>query len=357
MWKELLDALGHTDEQVRSWRQRLRALRGEVAQVEIVPYRGYGTRDELSLRGRVLVQRQEHADDDESTWENVLDMYRRFASEELPGVRVHARLGEQVQETLTDEEGYFDTRFEPDGAAFAPGWHAVEFTLLEPIDETVNAHGEALVPPDDASFAVISDIDDTVLQTHATSLLRMARTTLLNRAEDRLPFPGVAAFYQALQAGPSGGEANPIFYLSSSPWNLYDLLVEFMALNDIPKGPLILQDYGFDDGKRLKLSHAEHKLVHIRELLDLYPALPFVLIGDSGEHDPELYAQIIEEYPGRIRAVYIRDVSDEPRDGAVQALAQQAAVRGVDLVLTPDSAVAAAHAAKIGLIDPDAFDA
>ncbi|MFN2169325.1 MAG: phosphatase domain-containing protein, partial [Anaerolineae bacterium] len=219
------------------------------------------------------------------------------------------------------------------------------------------ASGATLIPPAAAEFGVISDIDDTVLQTYATDLLKLARTTLLHSAEERLPFAGVAEFYHALQAGPDSRQENPIFYLSSSPWNLYDLLVDFMALNQLPDGPLLLQDYGLDGEKVLKQGHAEHKLTRIRELFALYRDLPFVLIGDSGEHDPELYAQTIREFPGRVRAVYIRDVSDSERDATVTALAAQAAVDGVDLVLVADSAAAARHAARNGLIDPAALPA
>jgi len=123
-----------------------------------------------------------------------------------------------------------------------------------------------------------------------------------------------------------------------------------MALHDIPAGPFFLQDYGFGPHKVLKLSNKAHKLPIIRGLLDFYPDLPFVLIGDSSQQDPEIYAQIIEEYPGRILAVYIRDVRGDARDAEVEALAAAAAADGVDLLLVPDSATAARHAAGLGLI-------
>lgn len=111
-----------------------------------------------------------------------------------------------------------------------------------------------------------------------------------------------------------------------------------------------MQDFGFDPDKALKLSHEQHKLPRIREPLDLHPRLPFIPIGDSGEHDPELYARIVSEYPGRILAVYIRDVSSEARDAQVRALADATAVAGVALVLVADSAGAAADAVARGLV-------
>jgi phosphatidate phosphatase APP1 len=82
-----------------------------------------------------------------------------------------------------------------------------------------------------------------VLQSSVTNFLKMARMVLLGNAHTRLPFEGVAAFYRALQRGASGGEFNPIFYVSNSPWNLYDLLEDFMDVHGVPAGPLFLRDW------------------------------------------------------------------------------------------------------------------
>jgi len=353
MEKKALELLGRADDDLDALNRRLSARLGHGRPLQITPYRGHGTRDTLFLRGRVLAEKETGFEDNNSVWDNVLDMARRFASQERAGVSVLATFQDQVTEAITDDEGYFFFTLEAhDLGSGDEGWHAVDLALAEPDaeGEAVRAMGHALVPPASARFGVISDIDDTILQTHAGDLLQMVRVTLLNDARSRLPFDGVAVFYQALQAGVSGHEGNPIFHLSSSPWNLYDLLVDFMALHDIPAGPLFLQDFGFDPDKTLKLSHEQHKLPRIRELLDLYPELPFLLIGDSGEHDPELYARIVSEYPGRILAVYIRNVSDEARDVQVRALADATAAAGVDLVLVEDSAEAAADAAARGLV-------
>ena len=125
----------------------------------------------------------------------------------------------------------------------------------------------------------------------------------------------MAAFYQALQLGDTGKVFNPIFYVSSSPWNLYDLLTDFMDVHAIPTGPLFLQDFGLDRDKFISADHDEHKITHIERLLDLYPKLPFILIGDSGQADPEIYSTILEKYPTRILAIYIRDIHPEHAAG------------------------------------------
>jgi len=77
------------------------------------------------------------------------------------------------------------------------------------------------------------------------------------------------------------------------------------------------------------------------------------LIGDSGQQDPEIYAQVVRDNPGRIRAIYIRDVSEDRRDTAVRELIRTAETYNVPMLLVPDTVEAAEHAASLGLIDPD----
>jgi phosphatidate phosphatase APP1 len=212
------------------------------------------------------------------------------------------------------------------------------------------------IPTAEAKFGIISDIDDTVMQTHATQLLQMARTVFLGNARTRLPFPGVAAFYRALQAGTAEIPYNPLFYVSSSPWNLYDLLLEFFILQDIPLAPLFLRDWGISRSELLPTGHKGHKLTIIQQLLDFYPSLPFILIGDSGQEDPEIYHHIIQQNPKRILATYIRNVLTDPeRDASIAALAQEAADAGSALILDKDTHIMAQHAAANGWIAAEAL--
>ena len=186
-----------------------------------------------------------------------------------------------------------------------------------------------LTPPPTATFGVISDVDDTILRSYITSVVKMALEMLLKNAYSRVTFPGVPAFYRALHAGSgssdsdSTGDNNPIFYVSLSPWNLYSLLSQFLEINDIPSGPLILRDYSLQTLTSLGGPSPKRKL--IQDLLDMYPELPFVLLGDSGQHDPEIYAEVVRENPGRIRAIYIRDVSGGTDDDRAQEVAALAA--------------------------------
>jgi phosphatidate phosphatase APP1 len=268
------------------------------------------------------------AGDADSRWRNLIRFYKRLESDEVRGARLRAG---QTQ-AVTDREGYF--RIELKGS-FRRGWNDVDLELLHPAPAQATAR--ALVPDPQAKFGLISDIDDTVVTSNVTSKTRMILTAALTNARTRKPFKGVAAFYRALHAG-----VNPVFYVSKSPWNLYAPIVEYLAVQGLPEGPLMLRDFGLRAEK-------EHKRKAIEEILTTYPKLQFVLSGDSGEQDPEIYADIMRRFPARVRAIYIRSVNKK-RISAIQTLALEVAKTGCQLILAEDAETAAVHAAAEGLI-------
>ena len=345
------------EERFDALRFNLKRRFGLLDPFEILPYRGHGTARELFLKGRVLEEAGiTRAGRDDAVWKNILNMARRFASDEVAGARVRASFEGLQVETTADVEGYFEVRFQlPEPLDGAAGWYRVELDLLSPPSPgggRVRSTGQVLVPRG-AQFGVISDLDDTVVLSSATSVLKMAWIVVRNNAHTRLPFEGVAAFYKALQSGADGRCSNPVFYVSSSPWNIYDMLENFLNVHGVPPGPLFLKDWSLTVlGK-----HRDYKIGVIRRLLSTYKDLPFVLIGDSGEEDPEIYLQAVREHPGRIMAVYIRDVASVERDAEVRAMADEARKLGTEMVAVPDTAAAAKHAASIGLIAPAAIAA
>ena len=347
----------------RTW-SRVERRMGWLDPVTIQPFRGYGDGGRARARARVLEETGvEKARPDGGTIDNLIHMFHRFESDEIAGARVRARFKGQDLEVTSDEEGYIETVFEDlDGTS--PGalaWEDIALELLEPYQagqpRPLEVKLPILIPPDDADFAVISDIDDTILKTGATSILRNLRTTLLNSVEQRSPFLGVASFYRALQGGRNGQICNPIFYVSSSPWNLHDFLEAFMQLNSIPIGPMFLRDLGWDQSKFIKSGHGDHKLAAIKTLMDFYPHLHFILIGDSGQHDAEIYRTAVDNHPDRVLAVYIRALSEVPeRDLEAQALLDEIERKGVATALCADLTAAAENAADRGWIPSSAVE-
>ncbi|MFN8480357.1 MAG: phosphatase domain-containing protein [Kouleothrix sp.] len=158
---------------------------------------------------------------------------------------------------------------------------------------------------------------------------------------------GVAAFYRALH----GAGTNPLFYVSSSPWNIYDMLSATFALKAFPAGPLSAPQLGLEG--RFELRFGTTTIIrctctHSRNL----PQLPFILIGDSGQEDPEIYREVVQRFPGRILTTYIRNVTpaSATRTAVIQALARELQAQGNTLLLIDDTLGAARHAQTMGWI-------
>jgi phosphatidate phosphatase APP1 len=322
--------------------------------VMIMPYMGYANDQRLVVRGRVLRERTgtvplAHA----SGWRNFMALTRLARSAKVAGATVLARFRSGEHEAVTDDEGYFGF----DIALTRRLARDIEIDLelaAPPVDSrTIVARAPVRVPPASARLGVISDIDDTIVWTHVGNRRRMLWTLARSNAATRKPFTGVAAFYRALHDGAAGDEGNPVFYVSSGPWNLYPALVDFMRINEIPQGPLFLKDWGRHMLTEWR-DHGTHKLAAIREILHAFSHLPFVLVGDSGEQDPEIYRDAVLEFPGRIAAVYIRSVDARNRRiDEIQRVAEQVRDHGSVLLLVDDSRMAAAHAAQCGYLAAD----
>lgn len=308
----------------------------------IEPYLGHGSAEGVVVRGRVL-------DDPPATdaveGEGVVAAVRRtlgrFLTDELPDVPLRVTVAGATAAAVTDPEGYFTVRLRPDPDRLTSPWTSGTVELADAYRGLTGPHTtpvEVLVPAAAATFGVISDIDDTILETGVQRLGRMIRQTITGSALTRTAFPGAPELYRDLAA-----DGNPVFYVSSSPWNLHSFLTAFLRHRRFPPGPVLLRDLlGTAAGR-------EQKAVRIDEVLELHPDLSFVMIGDSGERDPEIYAEAVRAHPGRILAVYIREVRLDPGDGRVEQVTD-AWSEDVPFVLAADSDVVRRHAAGLGLL-------
>ena len=335
---------------------------GWLAPVRPVVYRGHGTDRTIYLTGRVLEEKVVRpAFIDDSARRNLRAMASRFLTPEVPGARLLVRIGSQGKTVIADDEGFFDVRLDlSEPRPSKRTWHEASVEVLWPLAPDQEDHlttGEVLAPQERASFGIISDIDDTILRTEATSILRMLRLVMLSNAHTRLPFEGVGAFYRALRDGADEKRDNPVFYVSTGPWNFYDLLSHFLELQRLPTGPIFLKDWGGLKDVLRGMDHLSHKLEVIRNILKTHPDLSFVLVGDSGQQDAEVYGQVAREFPERVRAIYIRDVKGEVRAGAVNEIADSLRALNVPMLLVSDTVAAAKHASANGLISPNSLPA
>lgn len=328
---------------------------------KIVAFRGYGTSSELYLKGMVIEDKgltKPHYQ--QKVWHNILATVKRFSSDGIAGVRVKIVFGSNTAFTLTDEYGHFSFHLELPGHEHSNykngGWHHVYYELLDQVvanQPTVYARGQVRIVADANRRILVSDIDDTVLISHSTQLLRKLRLMLLKNAHTLLPFPGVAKFYRSLVKGADGQRSYPFFYVSSSEWNLYDLLADFFAINHMPAGVFILKKLHHNILKFWKTGGGNHlhKKEKIESLLNLYEGHEFILIGDSGQRDPFIYSEIVKQYPGRIKAIYIRCVGRKNRRKQVRRIKSQIKPSEPEMVFVNSTAEAEMHALKKGFIN------
>lgn len=291
---------------------------------------------------------------DDSAWTNLRRAWFAWNSREVSGVRVRLTLPTPgrpndaapfVAEAVSDEEGYvfFDVAVDPPPP---PGPHAA--TLDLPDHPDVRA-GLTVFAADDADGpGLISDIDDTVLQSEVTRPLRMLRLLIFGNAETRAAVEGVTELYQSFVRGRSGESNNPVFYVSSSPWNLEPMLAAFMRRVGLPAGPMMLRDLGIGRDAESGLNHG-HKEVKIRRILEQYPSMRFVLLGDAGQEDAAIYSRICDDFGDQVIVAYIRQVGSMPSDRVVHAVAH-AQDRGTPVLLLPGTKSIVADALSRSLI-------
>lgn len=294
------------------------------AVLRIMPYRGYISENHLFMEGRVLEDETIFVGKTDSQIRDIINAFKRFESDEVPGIEVVVDFNHQEIQTRTDEEGYYtiDEVLAHPLPEKMPSFSNVQITLPglpDTKDDDIHEMGEVMFADRTAEYGIITDIDDTILQTHVTSLfyLKMVATTLLDNAHQRLPMEGIKEVIWKMVKGSDGLRHNPVFYVSNSPWNLYDTLDDFIRLQDLPKGPILLRDVGFwskyANPRRTKIERISH-------ILKTYPNLPFIMLGDTASDDADVYIEMANQFPEQLKAFYIRQTKDNKNARRIQQL-------------------------------------
>ena len=318
--------------------------------VTIVAYAGYRSKTRLRLRARVL-RHERPRDPPRTAWQKFRAMARLYASREVAGVAVTLSFDRLTASAVSDGEGFVDFDCALPSARALPArtaWETGTMAATSHPQPDGASNAQILAPGGDISHAVISDLDDTVLETGVWNLARNWRRVLLATPADRVVVPGVEDLFRNVGGGAGGEKAGdqthsapsrPFFYVSSSPWNLYGFLTEFLKLNGLPHGPMSLKDWGLDAKTFGGASHGDHKTRQISSLIEFYPQLDFILIGDDSQGDVAAYAEAVTSHADRVSGVFIRNVHDKS--------------------LSPEerSAIAAMRAAGVPVWEGSAWDA
>lgn len=180
----------------------------------------------------------------------------------------------------------------------------VDFQVGLPHLESKTFPGRALCLPA-SGLSIISDIDDTIKHSHVRDRKELLTNTFLRTFQ---PIPTIAQQYQNW-----AGQGAVFHYVSSSPWQLHDPLVDFIAKEGFPEGSLHLRSFSLRNSRLLSpfVFRPENKARSIRTLLHQFPNRRFVLIGDSGERDPEIYGEAARRFPSQVQRIFIRDITGQ----------------------------------------------
>ncbi len=260
----------------------------------VVAYAGYGSPSWVRVMARLLLRKPEQR----PARVHAVRGWRSFATLPVTDEVVVVEVGDRRHEVRTDRGGYIDAVVDAD---LQPGWRTVR--LLRSGAEPVEAPVRILDP--DLRFAVVSDIDDTVMVTALPRPLLAAWNTFVLDEYARSPVPGMAVLYERLvTAHPDA----PVFYLSTGAWNVAPALTRFLSRNLYPPGPLLLTDWGPTSDRWFRSGHS-HKRAALERLAGEFPNVRWLLVGDDGQHDQEIYGDFTASHPDNVAAVAIRQLS------------------------------------------------
>lgn len=336
------------------FRRERKLGKGTLRATHITAYRGYVANGRAAIRFRVIEEPvlptgTEALTDPESLRINL----RRFFALSFPGVKVRVTAEGVHDEAVTARHGFATVQLSV--GDLQPGWHdyVAQTVPVDPSEEVASARSNVLVPDPAAPVWVVSDIDDTVLQTGLAEGLTAMKNTFLGQGRTRRAVPGMATLYRAIEGSGPPETRVPFFYLSTGSWAFYDVLAEFLRVRGFPDGPLFLTDWAPQE-RYITRSGTEHKRSNLRRLFQTYPEAKFLLIGDSGQQDPYNYTDLAREFPGSVARIVIVGVGREDKAAEVTEFAESLGPNDPPFAFVPDAAGAAEVLAEDGLLDADA---
>jgi len=226
--------------------------------------------------------------------------------EALPGAIVSVTGIPGIMRVKADQHGFISLKLP---AGLSPGVLSVTLNLTTDGWTSEPATLKVAVFDDSPGVGVISDIDDTLIDTGILHKVELLKKTFLNSSWEIKAFPEVPETLTLLAGkGTDGLPKIPLFYLSGSPWGLHSRISDFFDRAGFPHGAMILRRYSQES-----IDPAKFKYPHLEEIYKAFPHKTWILLGDSGEKDPEVYAAISKAYPGHKKAEYIHIVTNEQK--------------------------------------------
>ena len=314
-------------------------------------YRGYANEQELIVMGHVFKPTSiKEYDFQKKNIRNATSIINMFRIKTEANADVYLKYNNRTIHTKTLNDGYFKFCV-PLHQIETYGWIEYQVSMIYNNNEIVAK--ERYIRPHKGELGIISDIDDTFLVTHSRNIFKKLYILLFRNVSKRKVFKDVVAHYQALNIA---GRANPkeqnaFFYVSSSEWNLYRFIIKFTEIHQLPNAVLLLKDIktSLIDFLVTGRSNHNHKFEKIKHILEFYPDLQYILLGDDSQQDPVLYEAICKIFPITVKAIYIRQTGKHKKESTLKALKN---IESLDVAVCyfKNSSEAIEHSKSIGII-------
>ena len=282
---------------------------------KIIGYRGIANSERIIISGHAFEKHKVRIiDSAHGKRKNLKQTIRRFQAQPLKMTAIDVTINGETKRVRTNSKGFFTC--EVTHLHNEPGWYPYELYWKR---NDKRFESEYYVS-DDHETGVVSDIDDTVLVSHSTRMIRKMALQLFKNAHTRKTIPFLHNWHGYLKDLNDENHPRDFFYVSNSEWNLYDFLLDFFAINELPKGVFFLQNLkrGVKDFIYSGKSHKSHKLNSIEFLMRFYPLKKFILVGDNSQKDMEIYHKIVAGFHGRVKGVMIRKLPYIKNDAVIQ---------------------------------------
>ncbi|MBG6060541.1 phosphatidate phosphatase APP1 [Flavobacterium sp. CG_9.1] len=314
-------------------------------------YRGYANEQELIVMGHVFKPTSiEEYNFQKKNLKNATSVIKMFQIKTQANADVYLKHNNSKIHTKTLADGYFKFCVPLDQDKNY-GWIDYEVSIVYK-NGTITTK-DSYIRPHKGNLGIISDIDDTFLVSHTLNPLKKLYVLLFKNVNKRKIYEDVVTHYQALStAGRDNKEEfNAFFYVSSSEWNLYRFITKFTEIHKLPKAVLLLKDIktSLTDFFMTGRGNHNHKFDKIKHILEFYPNLEYVLLGDDSQHDPFLYEAICKIFPVTVKAVYIRQTGSTKKE-QIMTVMKNLETLNVSICYFKNSSEAIAHSKSIGII-------
>jgi phosphatidate phosphatase APP1 len=259
-----------------------------------MPFTGYGSEGWIRVLSRVLLLKPRPS---RTGKQRKVRGWRSFTGVPVAGALVRIQIGDEDFEVTADRGGVIDQVIPVD---LPPGWHTITLSS----DDSLPVTADIRVVSESSSLGIICDVDDTVMVTALPRPFLAAWNSFVRDEHARRPVPGMAVLLDRLQRD---NPDTPVIYLSTGAWNVAANLTRFLSRHLYPLGPLLLTDWGPTHDRWFRSGRA-HKRANLTRLAREFPHIKWILIGDDGQHDETLYAELAMEHPESVRAIAIREL-------------------------------------------------